>query len=170
VQTLVNFLEALIISWIIVYATYGLVLLAMRSVWWTARFASWIVVYATFGVMLLVVHAVSRTFRWVSRFSQGSQWSRAGSAAAVSLAAVGGEAKSMPAPRMRPSFPDVAISVREASEALFAYERRVFGARSEIRETVTRTLDTIDQTRALMARVDAAATGNNGGYAASMRH
>ena len=156
-QTLVNFLEALIISWIIVYATYGVALLAMRSVWWTVRFASWVIPYATFCVTLVVVHSISWMIRWVARFNQGAnniQSSRADSTAAIFHTAADLEAKSMPARRLRPSFPDVAISVREASEALFAYERRVFGARSEIRETVVRTLETIAQTQTLMAQVD----------------
>jgi len=162
VQTLVNFLEALITSWVILYATFGLALLVMRSVRWTVRFASWVIVYVTFGVMLFVAHSISSMIRWVARFNQGAndvRSSRAGSTAAIFHSAVGHEAKSMPAPRLRPSFPDVAISVREAREALFAYERRVFGARSEIRETVTRTLEAIAQTQALMAQVDAVSPG-----------
>jgi hypothetical protein len=154
VQTLVNFLEALIISWVIVCATYGLALLAMRSVWWTIRFTSSVVVYAAFGVTLLVMPPIWWTIRWLARFSQD-----AGSTAAISYSAMPREAQSMPAPRLRPSFPDVAISVREASEALFAYERRVFGARSEIRDTVTQTLEMIAQTRALIARVDGESQG-----------
>jgi len=134
----------------------------MRSVWWTVCFASWAIVYAAFGVTLLVVHPVWWMISFAARSSHGAntiQSSRAGGAAAISHSAVGDEVKSVPAPRMRPSFPDVAISVGEASEVLFAYERRVFGARSEIRETVTRTLETIAQTRALMAQIDAASGG-----------
>ena len=162
VQTLVNFLEALIISWVIVHATYGLAVLAMRSVWWAVRFAGWVILYATFGVTLLIVLSIWWMIRWVARFSQGAnnaQLSRAGSTAAISHSVAGHQTKTVPAPRLRPSFPDVAISVREAGEALFAYERRVFGARSEIRETVTRTLETIAQTQALMAQVDAESRG-----------
>jgi hypothetical protein len=82
------------------------------------------------------------------------------SAGAVSQDASDHGAKIVPVPQMwRPPFPDVAISVREASEALFAYQRRVFRAQSEMRETATRTLETIAQTQALMAQVDAAAAG-----------
>jgi hypothetical protein len=161
-QTLVDFLEALIIAWVIVYATYGLALLAMRSIWWTARFASWAILYATFGVTLLIVRSIWWTIRSLARFGQGAnniQSSRAGSAAAVSHSAVGHEAKSMPSPRLQASFPEVAISIREAREALFAYERQVLTARSEIRETVTRTRETIAQTQALMAQVDAVSRG-----------
>jgi len=156
VQTLIDFLEALITSGVILYATFGLALLVMRSVQWTVRFASWVILYATFGLTLLVVHSISWMMSWVARFNQGAnniQSARAGNTAAIFHSAVG-QAKSMPAPRLRPSFPDVAISVREAREALFAYERRVFGARSEIRETVVRTLETIAQTQTLMAQVD----------------
>ena len=159
-QTLVNFLEALIISWVIVHATYGLAVLAMRSVWWTVRFACWVILYATFGLTLLIVLSIWLMISWVARFGQGAnntQLSRAGSTAAISHSAAGHHTKIVPAPR--PSFPDVAVSVREASETLFAYERRVFGARSEIRETVTRTLEIIAQTQALMAQVDAESRG-----------
>src|SRR5215470_18510558 len=86
VQTLVNFLEALTISWVIVYATCGLALLAMRSVWWTVRFASWVILYATLGFTLFVVPSISWMIRWVARFNQGAnniQSSRAGSTAAI---------------------------------------------------------------------------------------
>ena len=162
VQTLVNFLEALIISWIIVYATYSLALLAMRSVWWTARFASWLIVYTTFGVTLFVVHSISWMIRWVAQFRRGAnniQLSRRGSTAAIFHSTINHAASTMPAPGLRSSFPDVVISVGEAREALFAYERQVFGARSEIRETVARTRETIAQTQALMAQVDAASRG-----------
>lgn len=161
-QTLVNFLEDLMLSWVIVYATYGLALLAMRSIWWTVRFASWVILYATSGFTLFVAPSISWMIRWVARFNQSAnsiQSSHGGSVAAIFHSAVNHEAESMPAPRFRPSIPDVAISAREASEALFAYERRVFGARSEIRKTVARTLETIAQTQALMARVDAASQG-----------
>ena len=160
-QMLVNFIEALIISCVIIYTTYGLALLAMRSVWWTVRFASWVIVCAAFGVTLLVARAVWWMARRVTRFSLGVNdihLSCGGSTAAISHSAVGHEVNGTPAPA-RPSFPDVAISVKEASEVLFAYERRVFGARSEIRKTVTRTLETIAQTRALMARVDSECRG-----------
>jgi hypothetical protein len=154
VDTLVTFLEALIISWVIVLGAY----VAMRSVWWTVRFAFWAIVYATFGVTLLVVHPILWVIRSLARFSHDAnnvQSLCAGDTAAVSHSAVGYEAKSLPTPRPRPAFPDVASSVREAREALFAHERRMFTARSEIRETVTRTLETIAQTQALLVQVDA---------------
>ena len=35
--TLVNFVATLIVSWVIVYAIYGLTLLAVRSVWEMVR-------------------------------------------------------------------------------------------------------------------------------------
>jgi hypothetical protein len=160
VGTLVNFLEALIISWVIVLGAYCIALLAMRSVWWTIRFASWAIPYATFGVTLVILRSIAWVIRWVARFNQGANniQSHGGSAAAISHSAVGHEARGMP--RLRPLFPDAAaFPVKEAREALFAYERRAFIARSEIRETVTRTLETIAQTKALMARIDAARQG-----------
>jgi hypothetical protein len=131
---------------------------AMHSIWWTVRFASWAILYATFGVTLLVVRPTWWMIRSLVRFGEDAnniQSSCARNTAAVFHSAVGHEAKSVPAARPRSSFPDVASSVREASEALFAYERRMFTARSEIRETITRTLETIAQTQALMADVDA---------------
>jgi hypothetical protein len=138
-----------------VYATYCLALLAMRSIWWTVRFVFWVILYATFGVTLFVAHSISWMICWVARFNQAAnniQSLRGGStAAAIFHSAMNREAESLPAPRLRPSFRGVAISVRKASEALFAYERRVFASRSEIRETVARTLETIAQTQAFDA-------------------
>jgi len=126
-------------------------------------FVFWVIVCAVFGVTLLVVHPIWWMVRAVARLGKGShniqssiQSSREGSTAAISHDAAGQRANSAPAPLIRrPSFPDVAISVTQASEALFAYERRVFCARSEIRETAARTLETIAQTQALMAQLDA---------------
>jgi hypothetical protein len=68
-------------------------------------------------------------------------------------------ATSMPCP----SLLDIAISVSEAREALFAYERWMFCARSEIRETAARMRETIAQSRALMAQADAIATADEWG-------
>jgi hypothetical protein len=137
-------------------ATYGL---AMRSILWVVRFVFWIIVCAAFGVTLLVVHPVWWMVRAVAQLGKGAHnipSSRAGSAAAISHGTAGQRASSAPVPLIRrPSFPDVAISVRQASEALFAYEQRAFRARSEIRQTAARTLETIAQTQALMAQLDA---------------
>jgi hypothetical protein len=167
VQTLFNFLEALIISSVIVYATYGLLVVAMRSLWWVVRFLFWAIACAAFGVTLLLVHPFWWMVGVVARLGDRAQTvrlSRAGSA-------TGHEAKSVAAPHVRrPLFPDVAISIRDASEALFAYQQQVFCARSEMRAAAARTLEIIAQTRALIAQVDAAAAGNDGGYAASGRH
>jgi hypothetical protein len=147
----------------IVFATSGLKLLAMRSLWWMFSFVFWVIAYAAFGVTLLFVYPVGWMVRSVARLADGAHHihsSRADSAAAISRGAPAQGAKVVPAPRMwRPSFPDVAISVREASETLFAYERRAFRARADMRETARRTLETIAQTQALMAQVDAAAAG-----------
>lgn len=158
--TVFNFVMALIVSWAILYATYGLVVLAVQSAWWMVRFVSWFIVYAAVGVTLLAVHPVwwmLRAVAWLGRDADDVRSSRVGRAARNSHAAAGPAVKRTAAPPMRrPSFPDVAISLREAGEALFAYERRVFWARSEIRETAARTHEVIAQTRALMARVDAA--------------
>jgi hypothetical protein len=53
----------------------------------------------------------------------------------------------------QPSLPEIKVYVREASDALFAYERRMLCARSEMREIAARTLDAIAETRALIAQV-----------------
>jgi hypothetical protein len=134
----------------------------MHSVWWTVRFASYAILYATFGVALLVVRPIWWMIRTLARLGQDAnniQSLCARNTTAAFHSAIGHKAKSVPAARPRPSCPDVVSSVREASEALFAYERRMFTARSEIRETVTRTLETIAQTQALMAHVDAVSRG-----------
>jgi hypothetical protein len=150
--------ETLIISCVIILGAYG----AMHSVWWTVRFASCVILYATFGVTLLVVRPIWWMIRSLARLGQDAnnvQSSCARNAAAAFHGAIGHKAKSVSAAPPRSSCPDVASSVREASEALFAYERRMFTARSEIRETVTRTLETIAQTQAFMAHVDAVSRG-----------
>jgi hypothetical protein len=156
-----------------VYAAYGLGLIVVHSTLWTIRFVCWVIAYAAFGVTLLLVHSI-----WwvasVARFREGAdnvRSSRADGGAVISHSTAGQGAKSVPAPQTRrPSFPDVAISVREASEALFAYERRVFCARSDVRETAARTLETIAKTQALMAQVDAAAAGKPWSCAALDHH
>ncbi len=70
--TLVNFLAALIASWVILYATYGLTLLAVHSVWWMVGLVSSVIVYATFGVTLLVVHSVRWMLRAIARLSRAT--------------------------------------------------------------------------------------------------
>jgi hypothetical protein len=52
------------------------------------------------------------------------------------------------------SLPDFEITVRELTNALCQYERRVCRARSEIDETVAKTWEVIAQSRAMMAEVD----------------
>jgi hypothetical protein len=127
---------------------------------------SWIIVYAVYGLTLLVVRCVWWVVRSVARLGNGTRKIRpspAGSPPAMSGGTADHGARSTLAPpTRRPSFPDVAVSIEEATEALFEYERRVFWARSEIRETAARTRETIAQTRALIADVDAAGPGTHG--------
>jgi hypothetical protein len=74
------------------------------------------------------------------------------------------QASGVPTARTRqPSLQEIKIYVRQASDALFAYERRLFCARSEMREIAARTLETIADTRALIAQVDAVAAGTLAG-------
>jgi len=159
VLTALHFVIALIVSWVIIQTSYGLMVLAMRSLWWVVRFVFWITVYAAFGVTLLVGPPVWWMVRAVARLGNAAhniQSSGAGSAVASSHGTAGLRANCAPTPLTRqPSLPDVAISIRQAREALFAYERRAFCARSEISETVARTLETIAQTKALVAQLDA---------------
>jgi hypothetical protein len=137
-------------------------ILAVCSVWWVICFTFWAIVYAALGVALLLVHLVGTMVRSVARLGDGAypvQSSRVDSAGAVSQSASGQGRRLCRRLRCGGSFPDVAISVREAREALFAHEQRVFRARSEVREAAARTLETIAQTQAPMAQVDAAAAG-----------
>ena len=154
-----RFIIDLIISVAILNAIYGLMLLAMYSVLWVVRFVFWINVCAAVGVTLLVVHPVWWMVRGVARLGKDAhdiQSSHAGSTAAVSHGTAGQRANSVPAPLIRrSSFPDAAISVRQAREVLFAYEQRALCARSEMREIAARTRETIAQTQALMAQADA---------------
>jgi hypothetical protein len=72
VLTLINFVAALIVSWVVVYAIYGLTLLAVRAVWWTVRVVSWCIVHASLAVTLLVVHSVWWLARAVARLGEGT--------------------------------------------------------------------------------------------------
>jgi hypothetical protein len=57
----------------------------------------------------------------------------------------------------QPSLPEIKSSVSQARDALFAYQQRMLCARSEMREIAARTVETIAQTRSLIAQVDAIA-------------
>jgi hypothetical protein len=153
VLTLVNFVAALIVSWVVVYAIYGLTLLAVRSVCWIARFASSFIVHASRGVTLLVGYPVWWMVRAVAARTQSLPAD--GILAPVVPSTVGNRGVLTPT-RRRPAFPDVAVSIREAGEALLEYRGRVFWARSEMGETAARTRNIIAQTRALISntRVD----------------
>lgn len=158
--TLLNFVAALIASWAVVYAVYGLTLLAVHSVWWAVRIASRSIAHASLGVTLVVVPAVCWMVRALARLGAGTRIRSAYADSTVAPAVastVGGHGDVLAPTIRRPTFPEVALSIREASEALTKYQGRVFWARSEMRETVARTLNAIAQTRALMAEVDAAA-------------
>src|SRR5215469_240476 len=71
--TLANFVAALIVSWVVVYAVYGLTLLVVHSVWWAARVASGLIVHASLGVRLVVVPAVWRMVRALARLGAGTR-------------------------------------------------------------------------------------------------
>jgi hypothetical protein len=160
VLTLLNFVAALIVSWAVVYAIYGLTLLVVHSVWRAVRVASWLIAHASLGVTLVVVPAVWWMVRAFGRLGAGTRIrsALADSTVAPTVASTVGSRGDVLTPTMRrPTFPEVAVSISEASEALTKYQGRVFWARSEMRETVARTLNAIAQTRALMAEVDAAA-------------
>jgi hypothetical protein len=103
VLTLVNFVAALIVSWVVVYAIYGLTLLAARSVWWTVRV---ITAHACVGAALVVVHPV----RWMVRRAARLGEARIQSSHADSIVA-----PAVPSTPARPTFPDVAVSIRQAT-------------------------------------------------------
>jgi hypothetical protein len=104
VLTLVNFVAALIVSWVVVYAVYGLTLLAVRSVWLTVRVVT---AHAGAGAALVVVHPVRWMVRRVARLGRACiQSSHADSVVAPAVPST---------PARRPTFPDVAVSIREAT-------------------------------------------------------
>jgi len=131
-RTLVTFLQDLILSGAIVYSIYGLMRLAAHCVRWTVR-----------------------AIGWLADSTRNIQALRAGSIAAISNGAGSAPGKRVLAAAMpQPEFPDIAISVREASAALFEYQQLVLSARSEMRRTAARTREIIAESRALMARAD----------------
>jgi hypothetical protein len=101
------------------------------------------ILYAAYGLMCFVVRCVLRLVRSM-RFGE---------------AASNVEGSGVPPNMRQPSLIEIKVYVRQASDALFAPERRLFCARSEMREIAARTLETIDQTRALIAHADAIAAG-----------
>jgi hypothetical protein len=102
------------------------------------------ILHATYGV----VRFVARCVVWLVgsiRFGEGAR---------------NVQASGVPrAETTQPIFAEITTSARQAREALFAYERRMLCARSEMREIAARTLETIAQTRALIAQADAMAAG-----------
>jgi hypothetical protein len=111
VLTLVNFVAALIVSWVVVYAIYGLALLAVRC---TVRVVSWFIVHASRGVTLLVADPVW----WMVRAVGWLGAARIQSPHADSIVApvVPGTVGNRDVLTRRPTFPDAAVSIREASE------------------------------------------------------
>jgi hypothetical protein len=134
--TLVTFVRDLMLSGAVVYATFCIVHLAILCALWFVR----------------------TTYQLDGRGGDGSFY--ADGIAPICPIAAGAPSKGVPVNRIwRHSSADVAIFVSQASEALFAYERRMVRARSEIRETVAWTHHTIAQTQALIAEADAVAAG-----------
>jgi hypothetical protein len=157
VLTLVNFVAALIVSWVVVYTIYGLTLLAVRAVCWTVRVVSSFIMHASRGVTLLLVYPVWWMVRAIAWLGEArTQSSQSDSIVAPAVPSTVGNCDVL-TPTRRPTFPDVAVSIREASEALLEYRGRVFWARSEMGETAARTRNIIAQTRALIAEVDSSA-------------
>lgn len=113
--TLVNFVATLIVSWIIVYAIYGLTILAVRSVWWTVRVISGFT-HAKAGAALVVVYPVWWMVRMVARLGETraqSSHDEDNIVAPVVPGTVGNRDVLTPTPR--PTLPDVAVSIREAT-------------------------------------------------------
>jgi len=131
-ETVVTVLEALVISWSVVYAVYGLMSLAAYCVLWVVRSIRW------FGEAVRKIRTSSNILA-----------TRAdGIAAATAVIAA-----EMPPPSSR----DIAINVRQAREALFAHERQAFCALSEMRETAARTYQIIAEAQALIIQAEAMA-------------
>jgi hypothetical protein len=59
----------------------------------------------------------------------------------------------------QPSLPEIKFYVSQARDALFTHQQRMLCARSEMGEIAARTVETIAQTRALIAQADAIAAG-----------
>src|SRR5215470_9990268 len=119
-RTIVNFLQALILSVAIVYTTYGVMRLAARCVRWTAR-----------------------SIGWLAAGARHIQASRKGGVAAIPHRADRDRGKRAAAAIRRPLFPHIAMYVGEASRALFEHQQLTFRARSEMRETTARTHEII---------------------------
>jgi hypothetical protein len=103
------------------------------------------VLYAAYGLMRFAARGVLWSVRSIWRFGERARNVQESGAPLVRT--------------RQPSFPEITAHVRQASDALFAYERRMLCARSEMREIATRTLETIAQTQVLMVQADAVAAG-----------
>jgi len=138
--TVVTYLEALVISGSILYTTYVLTRLAAHCVLWG-------------------IHSLRRFGDAV----RNVRATRADDIASIcpdpydpsGRSDTGVFAAEMP----QPSSAEIAIYVRQASEALFTHGRHARGALSEMRETSARARETIAQTRALSVQADAIAEG-----------
>ena len=108
--TLVDFVAALIVSWVVVYAIYGLTLLAVRC---TVRVVAWFV-RASQGVTPLVVYPVWWMVRAVGWL--GAARIRSPHADSIVAPVVPSTVGNRDLLTRRPTFPDAAVSIREASE------------------------------------------------------
>jgi hypothetical protein len=109
---------------------------------------SLVILYATYGLM----RVVTRCVLWLVcsiRFGEGT---------------CGVQGSAPLAKTRQPSLAEIEVYVRQARAALFAYERRMLCARSEMRELSALTIETIAQTRALIAQIDAIAAGIRCGW------
>jgi hypothetical protein len=107
-----------------------------------------VILYATYGLMRFLARCVLRLVCSI-RFGEGA-CNVQGSGAPL-------------AKTRQASLPEIKAYVRQASDALFAYEQRMLCARSEMRDIAARTLETIAQTQALIAQADAIAAGTHCG-------
>jgi hypothetical protein len=108
-----------------------------------------LILHATYGFMRFVARHVS----WLVcsiRFGQRSTCNDQGSGV-------------LPAKSRQPSLSEIEVYVRQARDDLFACERRMLCARSEMREIAARTVEIIAQTRALIAQTDTIAAGTRCG-------
>jgi hypothetical protein len=118
VLTLANFVATLIVSWVVVYAIYGLILLAVRCVWWMVRVVCGFTAHASAGAALLVVSPVWWMVSRVARLGEARiQSSHEDSIVAPVAPSTIGNRDVLTATR-RPTFPHAAVSIREASRPL----------------------------------------------------
>ena len=121
-----------------------------------ALLISWSIVYAAYGVMLLTVPCVMRVvfaIRWLGdeAYRRIRTSSNILAAPADGVATMAVFALETPPPSLR----DMTIFVRQAREVLAKHERQAFCSLSEMRETAKRTQKVIAEAQQLILQAEA---------------